>query len=316
MTRWNRVEVASDRSGGGEIPARRSVRGFTLVELLVVITIIGMLMGLLLPAVQAAREMGRRNTCTSNVGQIALAAQGYEAARRSYPGYRNAMSSGTVTAVGWVPMLLPYLERKDLWDNLRTNSGTWQVLLKLMSCPSDPPSATGSTNGPCAYTVNGMVCGDRTAATPVPCLALDVLSRLRGSHNTMLIGETLQGYSVNGTAYNKTHNWWDCPSGTSDANFANVAFGYNVSQAGNSKGVAYPIYSGFGKPVGNTMLANMESNHSGGAVVGFCDRHVIFFAPNDAQADTVYGSLVVPYVYVDNNTTAGLPQGPVDESQF
>ena len=66
---------------------RNERRGFTLVELLVVITIIGMLMGLLLPAVQAAREAGRRNTCSSNQHNLGLALMSYQSAKQSLPGF-------------------------------------------------------------------------------------------------------------------------------------------------------------------------------------------------------------------------------------
>src|SRR5688572_33416412 len=69
--------------------ARRTRVGFTLVELLVVITTIGMLMALLLPAIHAARESARRIQCGVNMDQIALAMHSYVTAHRWFPGYRG-----------------------------------------------------------------------------------------------------------------------------------------------------------------------------------------------------------------------------------
>ena len=66
-------------------PAHRDHRGFTLVELLVVIAIIGTLVGLLLPAVQAARESSRRGACQNNIKQLSLAMLNYESARKRLP---------------------------------------------------------------------------------------------------------------------------------------------------------------------------------------------------------------------------------------
>jgi prepilin-type N-terminal cleavage/methylation domain-containing protein/prepilin-type processing-associated H-X9-DG protein len=154
---------------------------FTLVELLVVITIIGMLMGMLLPAVQGAREAARRATCINNQKNVALALVNYESAHKSFPGFRNANVVGTgagnlpaATMLSWVAMILPHLDRNDLWTTIKVTQGpngpnptdqtygfyNFQALLSVMFCPSDPPDQKGLGFGPCSYTANGMVCRD------------------------------------------------------------------------------------------------------------------------------------------------------------
>jgi prepilin-type N-terminal cleavage/methylation domain-containing protein/prepilin-type processing-associated H-X9-DG protein len=93
--------------------AARKRAGFTLVELLVVIAIIAVLAGLLLPAVNAAREAGRRTKCVNNQKQIALAIISYDLTKKRVPGVVS-LSHGV--AVSWVPCLFPYLDRRDLWE--------------------------------------------------------------------------------------------------------------------------------------------------------------------------------------------------------
>ena len=98
----------------------RPVRGFTLVELLVVITIIGMLIALLLPAVQAAREAARQMQCSNNLKQIGLALHNYHAMLGSFPpGYISTVGPNGVAddqgpGWGWAAMVLPYLEQENL----------------------------------------------------------------------------------------------------------------------------------------------------------------------------------------------------------
>lgn len=95
--------------------------GFTLVELLVVISIIGMLMGLLLPAVQFAREAGRRATCMNNQRNLALAIANYDGALKELPALRKKLP-GSNWELTWVAQLLPYLEQGALYNNITSQS--------------------------------------------------------------------------------------------------------------------------------------------------------------------------------------------------
>jgi len=123
-------------------------RGFTLVELLVVIAIIGILIALLLPAVQAAREAARRTQCTNNIKQIALALHNYHDAYKSFP-------PGVLAGWGhsWSAHILPQVEQRPLYDTIDfSDDGTWydtdpvslalqaaaRARIPLFRCPSQP----------------------------------------------------------------------------------------------------------------------------------------------------------------------------------
>jgi prepilin-type N-terminal cleavage/methylation domain-containing protein len=90
---------------------RRVRAAFTLVELLVVIAIIGVLVALLLPAVQSAREAARRMSCGNNIKQLALAMHNYHDTHGKLPYSAAHWGFG-----GWVKMTLPYVEQRNLWE--------------------------------------------------------------------------------------------------------------------------------------------------------------------------------------------------------
>ncbi len=131
--------------------AQRHSRGFTLVELLVVIAIIGVLVALLLPAVQAAREAARRTACLNNVSQIGLASHNYEFHFETLPaGVTNPdgpiRNEPKGIHVSWIVRLLPYLEQNVLASKFDAAAGAYADVnapvraaqYGVLNCPSSP----------------------------------------------------------------------------------------------------------------------------------------------------------------------------------
>ncbi|HVA51241.1 MAG TPA: DUF1559 domain-containing protein [Pirellulales bacterium] len=150
---------------------------FTLVELLVVIAIIGILIALLLPAVQAAREAARRTQCNNNLKQLGLGLQNYHDVNKKLPFGKGGSGPkcNTTTLPYWgncsrlsglIPML-PFIEQQPMWDNIRAGGGNpatypqgwcgwcswsnWNYTLPALICPSEivpvpAPGAVGQNN--------------------------------------------------------------------------------------------------------------------------------------------------------------------------
>ncbi len=120
--------------------------GFTLVELLVVIAIIGILVSLLLPAVQAAREAARRMKCSNNLKQIGLAMHNYESAHGQMPPSRIEIASPWKHHAGWQCMVLPYIEEVPLYEKYQKNLSWFEqgnvpastTAVQTFLCPSAP----------------------------------------------------------------------------------------------------------------------------------------------------------------------------------
>src|ERR1035437_8222075 len=93
--------------------------GFTLVELLVVITIIAILIGLLIPAIGAVQENGRQMTCFNNQKQLGLAIMEYDNAKRHLPYVLS--KTGTMT-IDWAISLFPYMDKNEVWKQISDNN--------------------------------------------------------------------------------------------------------------------------------------------------------------------------------------------------
>ncbi|MCL4678136.1 MAG: DUF1559 domain-containing protein [Alphaproteobacteria bacterium] len=137
-------------------------KAFTIVELLVVIAIIGVLVALLMPAIQAAREAARRTTCTNNMTQLAKAVIIYETGHQFLPPSRSMgrLNDATKTpmVLNWVYPILPSLERDSLHKEIRADgfpvdaSGAVAIRIETLLCPSGTPYWS---NSPLSYVVNG-----------------------------------------------------------------------------------------------------------------------------------------------------------------
>jgi len=149
----------------------RKPRGFTLVELLVVIVIISVLVALLLPAIVGSRESARRAQCQHQLSQLGQALQTYESAKGHLPGYRNSFSN--VPGLSWVAVLLPNIGRQDLWKSLRAGDfsatgfpgpGSGFQVAEVI-CPSNPRPSEYCALG---YVANCGIADGTTMPNPLP----------------------------------------------------------------------------------------------------------------------------------------------------
>ncbi len=190
----------------------RSV-GFSLVELLVVITIIGILISLLLPAVQSAREAARRIQCGNNLHQIGIGLHNYLAAMEVFPPggieHRAMINPKTKKRYGvsgrqlaWSVFLLPYIEQEPLYNRLdlskafdaSENTSAAATVLSVYICPSVPGGEQlQNGRGPCRY---GGIYGERILSTNNPPKgtmlynrALSAADIRDGLSNTLMISE-------------------------------------------------------------------------------------------------------------------------------
>ncbi|MDR1382316.1 MAG: DUF1559 domain-containing protein [Planctomycetaceae bacterium] len=191
---------------------------FTLLELLVVVAIIGVLIALLLPAVQAAREAARRFQCTNNLMQLGVAVKHYES-------NRGVLPSGTVNEtgpirnvpigdhLGWIPRILPYIEQTPLYEKIDFSKGCYSLenrkawfasTFSGLNCPSDGYRYSYSKYFSCDESdqlsqPNYMVC-QGGAETPINTDNNGVFflnSKIRsrdifdGTSNTVFLGESI-----------------------------------------------------------------------------------------------------------------------------
>jgi prepilin-type N-terminal cleavage/methylation domain-containing protein len=189
-------------------------RGFTLVELLVVIAIIGVLVALLLPAVQAARESARRMQCSNNLKQLGLAVHNYHDTFNVFPPQMMCISTSNDRRWGWGAVTLPYIEQGALYDALKPDGGKQiptastpingalllQTRVVAHLCPSDNnglktnqfhPSVAASSNAADWYSKSNYVCNQQVmryrAGYAGACFRMAEITD--GTSNTLMLAE-------------------------------------------------------------------------------------------------------------------------------
>ncbi|RCS52991.1 DUF1559 domain-containing protein [Bremerella cremea] len=276
----------------------RKQSAFTLVELLVVIAIIGVLIALLLPAVQQAREAARRMSCSNNQKQLALAMHNYHDSLGSFPPMVVKPNPTTTPAWAWSALILPMLEQGNIHESLQVgkltltaSAGTTNgknilgLPLEAFTCPSDarasevsPRAVAGVKLGLSSYpAVNGTgqraYYYDQGATNYASGIFTDRVKGYSfrditdGSSNTMLIGERhdkIPGF------VNETYTLW---AGTTSAEMDDSGYYGSLEVAGST-----------GFPMNEWEDTNWQfrhwfrSLHPGGVMFSFADGSVHFLS--------------------------------------
>lgn len=264
--------------------------GFTLVELLVVIAIIGILVGLLIPAVQKIREAANRAVCENNLKQITLAAHNYQVTNKKFPPHDGPQRRC------WTYQLLPYIEQGNTHSAAASNFDLFDEPIAVFICPSDPrrlgdvqaTTINGVKHGMTSYL--GVVGRDFQDALPdngiIGCRQLNSTRRsvrkmsevTDGTSNTIMIGERPPG---GGGGENSTDplNWgWWAYDDFDSLLWAIMPKGPAGPNGSDQKGTPCPGVNYFSPgAINNDCDVNhFWSPHSGGGHFAFADGSVRF----------------------------------------
>lgn len=276
--------------------ANRSFKGFTLVELLVVIAIIGVLVALLLPAVQQAREAARRSQCSNNLKQLGLAMHNYHDTFNKLPGGNYACCFGT-----WQVAILPFIEQGNVAElyvhdekfvNNRyshaVNLPVTETRFSSLTCPSDMENTPignitshnyaanyGNTGYGQQADLNGVIFRGApfsTVGPNTPNKFFGLKDVLDGTSNTLLAAEVLQGQGRDLRGF----TWWGDAAGATTylpPNATQPDVIYSATYCRNMPEINLPCTV---SSAGNPNMFGSRSRHPGGVQVALCDASVRF----------------------------------------
>lgn len=246
--------------------------GFTLIELMVVLAIIAVLVSLIVPAVQQARESARRIQCRNHLRQLALALHNYHDAKQILPAgaYLRGPSFPTETGWGWGAMVLPYLDQASLYNrldfNIETTSGpnasTLKVALPAWRCQSDVGDSTAALRMPGGAVVecaHGNVCGVEGMLSGMSTVRFSDVTD--GLSQTFMLGERVIQTPGPGRSL-ITAGWYGILSDETASVFNSMPFTNAIR--------SYPINGNFGS------AQFFSSRHLGGAHFALGDGSVRF----------------------------------------
>jgi prepilin-type N-terminal cleavage/methylation domain-containing protein/prepilin-type processing-associated H-X9-DG protein len=314
--------------------ATRIGRGFTLVELLVVIAIIGVLVALLLPAVQAAREAARRSSCGNNLKQLSLGLHNYHDTHKVFPfghlfrgihdGDPNDADGGSGFSWGWA--ILPFIEQQPLFDKFvatlpitdtanSQNLTLAQTHLAVFGCPSDNKpknrtdgavtnSATSSYKS-CGTSYNGWQ-GGIVGANPNPLRFNGLFDRdnrgeygmhnvLDGTSNTFAVAETKWKMDNNERNRGRIFGSTDTTAGATGAT--------NALMVNGEWQINWTAREGNPNP-----HRTAGSNHPGGAQFGMIDGSVRFVSETIQHTATAWVNNANAFDRPNNGRNYGLYQ--------
>jgi prepilin-type N-terminal cleavage/methylation domain-containing protein len=265
--------------------------GFTLVELLVVIAIIGILIALILPAVQKVRDTASRLRCTGNIKQMALACHNYESTNNRLPvGHRSFLNTERRAFTSWLYEILPFMEQDNLFREseqaFRTNANPFlnpphrhiATVIKSYTCSSDQRVATSQvstkTNNTIALTsylgVSGLDYKSKDGVF-IPDRRISMNEITDGTSNTLMIGERPPSVDFQ-------FGWWYAGTGQQITGSADQILGVRehnlqpiVSGSPCGPGIYSYKYRQLTDPCG---MFGFFSPHSGGGLFGLCDGSV------------------------------------------